>query len=96
MTEPVVSRKTYLLTWLSLLGLTLLTTLIGFIDLGPFSMVLAVAFAVAKASLIVLFFMHARYEFKLVRVIIAGGIIWFLILTGLTLNDYMSRGWLGR
>lgn len=96
MTEPVVSRKTYLFTWLGLLALTLLTTLISFLDLGPFSMVIAVAIAVAKASLIVLFFMHAFYEFKLVRVIVAGGIIWFLILTGLTMNAYISRGWLSR
>ena len=93
MTEPVVSRKTYLFTWLALLGLTLGTTLIGFLDLGPFSMVIAVALAAAKASLIVLFFMHALYEFKLVRVIIAAGIVWFLIFVGLTLNDYVSRGW---
>lgn len=94
MTEPVVSRKGYVFTWLGLLGLTLLTTLIGFVDLGPFSMVLAVGIAIAKASLIVMFFMHALYEFKLVRVIIAGGIIWFLILTGLTMVDYLSRNWL--
>ncbi len=94
MTEPTVSRKTYLLTWLALLTLTLATTLLGFLDLGPFSMVLAIGLAAAKASLLVLFFMHALYEFKLIRVIIAGGVIWFLIFTGLTLNDYMSRGWL--
>jgi len=56
-----------------LLRLTLLTTLIGFVDLGPFSMVLAVAFTVAKASLIVLFFMHALYDFKLVFAIIGAG-----------------------
>ena len=30
-------------------GVALLTTLIGFVDLGRFSMVLAVAFAIAKA-----------------------------------------------
>lgn len=94
MSEPTVSRKAYLFTWLSLLGLTLLTTLIGFVDLGPFSMVLAVAFAVAKASLIVLFFMHALYEFKLVFAIIGAGVIWLLILIGMTLTDYISRGWL--
>jgi len=63
-------------------------------DLGPFSMVLAVAFAVAKASLIVLFFMHALYEFKLVFAIIGAGVIWLLILIGMTLTDYISRGWL--
>jgi cytochrome c oxidase subunit 4 len=91
---PTVSRKTYLFTWLGLLALTLATTLIGFVNLGPFSMILAVAFAAMKAALIAMFFMHALFEAQLVRVVIAGGILWFLILTSLTLGDYLTRGWL--
>jgi cytochrome c oxidase subunit IV len=30
----------------------------------------------------------------LVRVVTAGGIVWFLIMATLTLTDYMTRGWL--
>lgn len=91
---PMVSRRTYAFTWLGLLGLTLLTTLLGFIDMGPFSMVAAVGIATVKAALIAGFFMHALFEGKLVRVAIAGGVIWFLILVSLTLGDYITRGWL--
>jgi cytochrome c oxidase subunit 4 len=91
---PVVSRRTYTFTWLGLLALTLLTTLLGFVDMGPFSMVAAVGIAAIKAALIAAFFMHALFEAKLVRVVIAGGILWFLILTSLTLGDYITRGWL--
>ncbi len=94
MSGPVVSRKTYVFTWLGLLGLTLLTTLLGFINMGPFSMVAAVGIATMKAALIAGFFMHALYDSKLVRVIICGAVIWFLILVSLTLGDYMTRGWL--
>ncbi len=94
MSAPAVSRKTYIFTWLGLLGLTLLTTLIGFINMGPFSMVVAVAIATMKAALIVGFFMHALYEKALVRVILAGGVIWFLILVSMTMTDYITRGWL--
>ncbi|HVW10640.1 MAG TPA: cytochrome C oxidase subunit IV family protein [Bryobacteraceae bacterium] len=90
----MVSRRTYAFTWLGLLGLTLLTTLLGFIDMGPFSMVAAVGIATVKAALIAGFFMHALFEGKLVRVAIAGGVIWFLILVSLTLGDYITRGWL--
>ena len=39
-------------------------------------------------------FMHALYETKLVRVIMAGGVIWFLIMISLTLGDYLTRGWM--
>lgn len=91
--EPVtiVPVRTYLFTFLSLLGLTLLTTLLGFVDMGPFNTAVAVAIAAVKASLIAAFFMHGLYESKLVRVVMAGGLIWFLILISLTLSDYMSR-----
>lgn len=93
MKGPVVSIKTYTWTFLALLALALLTTLIGFLDLGPFSMVIAVTIATAKAVLIASFFMHALYKSKVIRVILAGGVIWFLIMVSLTLGDYMTRGW---
>ena len=44
--------------------LTLVTTLIGFVNLGVFTMVIAIAIAALKASLIATFFMHALYENK--------------------------------
>ena len=91
--EPIVSKKTYALTLLALLLLTLLTVLLGFIDMGPLNMVVAVTIAALQASLIASFFMHALYESKLVRIVLAGGVIWFLILISLTLSDYISRGW---
>jgi len=94
MSQPIVSVKTYALTWLGLLGLTLATSLIGLLDLGPFNLVAAILIAAVKASLIAFFFMHAFYESKLVRVVLSGGIIWFLILMSLTLTDYITRGWL--
>jgi cytochrome c oxidase subunit 4 len=35
--------------------------------------------------------MHALYESALVRVILAGGVLWFLILMTLTMTDYLTR-----
>ncbi len=94
MKPPVVSLRTYTFTWLGLLALALTTTLIGFVDLGPFSMGIAILIATTKACLIVAFFMHGLYESKLIRVIIGAGVIWFLIMVTLTINDYVTRGWL--
>jgi cytochrome c oxidase subunit 4 len=91
---PVVSRRTYVFTWAGLLALTLATTLLGYIDMGQFSIIVAVLFAMAKGSLIVSFFMHAKYEQKAVRVILVGGFVWFSILFSITLGDYITRGWL--
>ena len=94
MKQPVVSIKTYALTFLALIALLLATTLIGFLNLGPFSMGIAILIAAAKASLVVAFFMHAKYELKLVWVIIAAGVVWFLIMVTNTLGDYVTRGWI--
>lgn len=94
MSQPVVSRKKYAFTWIALLILALLTTLIGLADLGPFNMVIALTIAAAKACLIAAFFMHGLYEGKLVRLVVAGAVIWFLIMVSLTLGDYITRGWL--
>ncbi len=94
MSQPAVSIRTYAFTWLGLLALTLLTSLVAFIDLGRFSLVVALVIAAMKASLIAMFFMHALYDSKLVRVVLGGGIVWFLILISLTLVDYITRGWL--
>jgi cytochrome c oxidase subunit IV len=94
MKQPVVSRKTYALTWVGLLALALATTLIGFLDLGPFNMIIAISIATAKACLIAAFFMHAFFEGRVIRIILAGGVVWFLIMLSLTLADYVSRGWL--
>lgn len=94
MSRPSVTARTYLLTWAGLLGLTAATALVGLVDMGQFSIIIAVLIATFKAALIVAFFMHALYESKLVRVILAGGVVWFLIMFSLTLGDYITRGWL--
>jgi cytochrome c oxidase subunit 4 len=91
---PVVSPRTYLFTWAALLGLTLATTLVGYLDLGEFSIIGAVLFAMAKGSLIVSFFMYAAYAHNAIRVILVGGSVWFTILFSITLGDYVTRGWL--
>lgn len=91
---PVVSARTYLVTWIALLALTLATTLIGYLNLGQFSIIVAVLFAMLKGSLIVSFFMHAKYEKRVIRVILVGGFVWFSILFSITLGDYITRGWL--
>jgi cytochrome c oxidase subunit 4 len=94
MSQPAIKPRGYVLTWAALLILALATTLIGYLDLGPFNTVIAIAIATAKAALIVAFFMQARYESKLIHIIIAGGIIWIIIMISNTIGDYFTRGWL--
>jgi cytochrome c oxidase subunit IV len=41
----------------------------------------------------VLFFMHVRWSSRLTWVVASSGFVWLLIMFGLTMADYMSRGW---
>jgi len=65
------------------------------INLGPWSIVLALTIATVKAVLVVLYFMHVRFSNRLTRIFVAAGFVWLLIMLVLTMSDYISRGWIG-
>ena len=94
MTEHVVGKKTYLLVFAALIVLTLTTVGASTIDLGPLNTVVALVIAICKGALVILFFMHVRYSKPLIGLVVFGSILWLAILIGLTLSDFMSRGWL--
>ncbi len=96
MAEIVLRPRTYILVWAALLVLTLTTALVSMVNLGAWSGVVAMAIAAFKASLVVFFFMHIRYEqLKMVWVVAVAGVFWLLLLMGLTMVDYMTRQWIG-
>ena len=70
-----------------------LTWGIGYIDLGLFNLIVALAIAITKALLVALFFMHIKGSSRLLHLAAAVGVIWLLIMLGLTLSDYSTRGW---
>lgn len=94
MAPRIVPPRIYYLVFIVLILLTLTTTGIAYLDLGIFNPVAAVAIAVCKASLVVLFFMHVRDSIRLTWVFICAGVLWLAILIGLTLSDVLTRNWL--
>ena len=93
--QHVDSIGTYVLVFLGLIALTVVTTAVAFVDLGSFSVVVALGIACCKMLLVTLFFMHVRHSTKLTRLVLLGGLLWLGILLLLTLGDVMSRGWVG-
>ena len=91
--EHVVSWKVYLAIFAGLCVLTVMTVVVTGYDFGPLNLLVALGVSVAKASLVVLYFMHARYSPKLTGVVIAAAIAFFVILVFLTMTDYVSRPW---
>jgi cytochrome c oxidase subunit 4 len=94
MAEHTIPPRTYLLVFAILLVLTYTTYTVAFIDLGSWSVAVALAIAIGKALLVALFFMHLRYSARLIWIVAAGGLFWLGILLALTLSDYLTRGWL--
>ncbi len=94
MMHRVEPKSVYFKVFAALMALTTLTVWVSYYDLGDFSIAAALAIAVTKALLVILFFMHVRHSPPLTRVAVAGGFLWLVILLVLTLSDYFSRGWL--
>ena len=93
MSGHVAPKSLYYLIFAALMVGTILTVLVAKFDLGPLNNVVMLTIACAKALLVVLFFMHVRWSTRLTWVVAASGFVWLLILFGLTLSDYMTRGW---
>jgi cytochrome c oxidase subunit 4 len=89
----IVPKKLYILVFAALIVLTGLTTGVAFINLGKWNTVAALAIAVCKASLVVLFFMHLRWGSNLLRIVVVSSLLWLAILIGLTLSDVFTRDW---
>ena len=89
----IVTPATYIMVFAALLVGTAITVGAAFIDLGIFNPVVALGIACTKAVIVILFFMHVKYQSKLVKMTVGAGFFTFLVLITMTLTDYMSRAW---
>ena len=80
----ITRPRIYVLVFVALLGLTAVTVRLSFVDLGEWHSAVGLAIAVAKALLIVLFFMHVLHGTKLIWVIAISGLFWLGLLMTLT------------
>jgi len=90
-THPVTPASTYWLTFLALLVFTGLTVFVASQDYGRMNTPVALAIAVTKASLVIIYFMGVRYNTPLTKVVVIAGFMWLFILFGLGLADYLTR-----
>ena len=89
----LVSPIQYTVVFGTLLLFTLLTVGAAFVDLKWANPVVALAIACFKAVIVILFFMHAKYQSRLIKMTIASGFFVFLVLIVMTMSDYISRSW---
>ena len=90
----VASIRLYLTVFGILIVGTILTVVAASFDLGALNNVVMLTIACAKATAVVLYFMHVRWGTRLTWVVAASGFFWLLIMFTFTMSDYLSRGWL--
>jgi cytochrome c oxidase subunit 4 len=78
-----------------LLGLTLLTVGAAYAPMPEsWHTPVALLIAAAKATLVLLFFMHLWWSPRLTWLIAFGSLFWLAILFALTFSDYLTRKWM--
>jgi cytochrome c oxidase subunit 4 len=92
--------KMYFAIFFALAALTVITVMAAKFDfaqmVGPVyggfvNNIVALGIAVTKATLVVLFFMHVKYENKLVGLAVVASVIWLAFLILITISDYVTR-----
>ena len=94
MTDPHAHAAGHVLTPGTLIGtaaalgvLTILTAALGHVDLGHLNVVVALAIASVKATLVALYFMHLRWGARFHLVVLAGAVAFAVLLTSFVVFD---------
>jgi caa(3)-type oxidase subunit IV len=90
---PIDSVRSYLVVFAILVGLTVATVAAAYLNFGVWRSLFVLAAAVVNASLIAWVFMGVRHSSTLVKLFVAGCIVWFSIMIIATFTDYTTRHW---
>jgi cytochrome c oxidase subunit 4 len=91
----IVPKSVLLKVFGGLIVLTIVTVGAAYVPLGPLTVPVAIGIAVAKASLVVLFFMHLKYDNPVNALTFTIGTIFVVVFITITLLDTAFRGDLG-
>jgi cytochrome c oxidase subunit IV len=84
--------RLYLVIYILLMCLLTLTVGMSYVDIGRYANnSIAVVIACIKALLVILFFMHVKYERWITWVFASAGFVWLCIMIVLTMTDYVTR-----
>jgi cytochrome c oxidase subunit 4 len=92
MSGHVSPKSVYYSIFAALMVLTALTVFAAFVNLGVLNFPVALAIAVIKSTLVILFFMHVKYSSRLTKLVVVTSLFFLVILLGETFMDYASRG----
>jgi cytochrome c oxidase subunit 4 len=83
----VLPMRVLLTVFIALLFLTLATTEVAKLNLGSLSIYAALGIAVIKGALVVLFFMHLKYDRPFYAIVLILALFFVSLMIGATIND---------
>ena len=89
--HKIIADSWYVKIWLALLILTGITVSVSYLDMQKFTVFTAMLIATIKASLVLLYFMHIRYEKPFYIYMITAVLAIYAIFIFLTFSDYPFR-----
>jgi len=92
MAGHISPKSTHYVIFAALMVGTAITVAVARVNLGAFNFPVALGIAITKATLVVLFFMHAKYSSRLTKLLVGTAFFFLFILLALTMTDFLSRG----
>jgi cytochrome c oxidase subunit 4 len=87
----MAAYRIYIIVWIMLLILTAVTWGVSYVNLGLGNVAVALLIASVKAALVALFFMHLRYEKRLVWAFALVPLFFLALIIFGTLSDTLFR-----
>ena len=89
--DPAATVRTYLISWLVLLALLLLTLGSAYLPLGWANTAINLTVSMTQAAIVLLFSMHLRSAHPTLRIVAGSGFFGIAILISLSLADFLTR-----
>ena len=80
-----------ILVWIGLLALTSITVAVAGINLGSLALTVALVIALVKSMFVVNFFMHVKFDNKIIKIFLGICMVIFVIILILTFFDLTFR-----
>ncbi|HEX2836122.1 MAG TPA: cytochrome C oxidase subunit IV family protein [Thermoanaerobaculia bacterium] len=87
------SLMVYFAVFATLMILTVLTVWVSRFDLGEMNTAVAMAVAIVKATVVILWFMHVIHSPRLTWIVVICSFLWLAVLFVLLFSDYLTRHW---
>ena len=87
----IVPYKTYLYILAGLIALTLISVGVTHVEVGELSIITALVLASIKSVLVIVYFMHLKFDNKILQILVPGIFILVTLVLVIVFLDYNFR-----